>query len=294
MREPPAAGPVLVRRGRVTWAKELISTTRKRDCPESLEARTLSLMSETWSARYERYLEARWSGNASRWRELEADLQRDFAHSQLSESDVDWLTGALADSNGKWFVEFVLRHSPRLVAAPLFDPLIQAAVYERNPSSNRAFVEPCVRSTGWQRTAQALLVYLRDGTDFEKAGAVNALYHTFAFRSRDPLYLKDRVPDLAESEGESPSDTGARFHRLVLEEFVKNPDVGVRRSAVTWLRDANDYPPDLRGLAREARRIALSHPDEYIHERAEIKWGDQHGEKVQFSALPHRSPPADE
>jgi hypothetical protein len=251
-------------------------------------------MSEAWSARYERYLEARTSGNASRWRELEADLQRDFAHSQLSESDVDWLTGALTDSNGKWFVEFVLRHSPRLVAAPLFHPLIQAAVYERNPSSNRAFVEPCVRSTGWQRTAQALLVYVRDGTDFEKTGAVNALYHVFHYASSPDLYLEDRVPDPAESEGESPAATGARAHRVLLEEFVRNPDVDVRRSIVTWLRDASDYPPDLQGPAQEARRIALSHPDEYIRERAKIKWGNQHEGKVQFPALPHRSPPADE
>jgi hypothetical protein len=260
----------------------------------------LSLMPETWLSRCERYVEARTSGNETRWRELEADLQRDFAHGQLSESDVNWLTGALTDSDAalreevKWFVEFVLRVTPPLVAAPLFDPLIKAAVYERDPSHNRYFVEPCVRSTGWQRTAQALLVYVRDGTDFEKAGAVNALYHAFGYASSPDLYLEDRVPDPAESQGESPGATGARAHRVFLEEFVRNPDVDVRRSIVTWLRDPNDYPLDLQGLAQEARRIALSHPDEYIQARAEITWGDHHGEKVQFPALPHRSPPADE
>jgi hypothetical protein len=135
-------------------------------------------------------------------------------------------------------------------------------------------------------------VYARDGTDFEKAGAVNALYWAFAYRS-DPSDPEDRVPDPEESEGESPSATGVRFHKVVLEEFVRNPDVNVRRSIVTFLRDASDYPPDLRGLAQEARRIALSHPDEYIRARAEIKWGDHQG-KVQFPALPHRSPHADD
>lgn len=248
-------------------------------------------MSETWSSRYERYLESETSGSASRRRDLGADLQRDFAHGQLSESDTDWLTDALTDSDAKWFVEFVLRHCPPLIAAPLFDPLIQAAVYERNPSFNRVFIEPCVRSVGWQRTAQALLVYVRDGTDFEKAGAVNALYWAFGYRS--PHYLEDRVPDPEESEGESPSATGVRFHKVVLEEFVRNPDVNVRRSIVTFLCEASEYPPDLRGLAQEARRIALSHPDGYIRARAEIKWGDHQGQKVQFPALPHRSPPVD-
>jgi hypothetical protein len=163
-------------------------------------------------------------------------------------------------------------------------------VYERNPSFNRVFVEPCIRSAGWQRTAQALLVHVRDGTDFEKAGAVNALYHAFAYRS--PHYLEDRVPDPAESEGESPTATINRLHRVLLEEFVTNPDVDVRRSIVTWLRDASHYPHDMQELAQEARRIALSHPDEYIHARAEITWGDK--EKVEFPALPHRSAPADE
>ena len=100
------------------------------------------------------------------------------------------------------------------------------------------------------------------------------------------------MPDPTESEGESPSATEARLHRVLLEEFVRNPDVDVRRSIVTWLRYASEYPPDLRGLAQEARRIALSHPDGYTRARAEITWGDK--EKVQFPALPHRSPPADE
>ena len=247
-------------------------------------------MSGTWSSRYERYQEAKTSGSEARWRDLKADLQKDLAHEELSESDMDWLTGALEDSNAKWFVEFALRHSPPLFAEPLFDPLIQAAVYERNPSFNRVFVEPCIRSAGWRRTAQALLRYVRDGTDFEKAGAVNALYWTSAYGSPSPL--EDQVPDPAESEGESPTATIDRLHRVLLEEFVRNPDVDVRRSIVTWLRDASHYPPDLRELAQEARRIALSHPDEYIHARAEITWGDK--EKVQFPALPHRSPPTDE
>ena len=74
----------------------------------------------------------------------------------------------------------------------------------------------------------------------------------------------------------------------------RNPDVDVRRSIVPRLLRESRYPTDLQDLAQEARRIALSHTDEYIQARAEITWGDHHGEKVRFPALPHRSPPADE
>jgi hypothetical protein len=107
---------------------------------------------ETWSSRRERYLEAKTSGSEERWHDLKADLQKDLAHEDLSEGDMDWLTGALRDANARWFVEFALRHSPPPFAEPLFDPLIRAAVYERDPSFNRVFIEPCIRSAGWQRT----------------------------------------------------------------------------------------------------------------------------------------------
>jgi len=42
-----------------------------------------------------------------------------------------------------------------------------------------------------------------------------------------------------------------------------------------------------------ARSIPVG-SDEFIRERAEITWGDQHGEKVQFPALPHGWPLVDE
>jgi hypothetical protein len=75
---------------------------------------------------------------------------------------------------------------------------------------------------------------------------------------------------------------------MMLEEFVRNPDLHVRRSICTRLRKPDDYPPHLRTLAEEARRIALGHPDEFIRERAEMTHLPCPDTKVQFSALPHR------
>lgn len=175
-------------------------------------------------------------------------------------------------------------------AVPLFKPLLRAAVYETNPSHNRIFVEPCVRCVGWQMTTQGLLGFLASGTDFEKAGAVNALYWSVGYsnpRARRSL-LKDAVPDPAESEGETPGETIGRLRAMMLEEFVRNPDIHVRRSISTRLRKPDEYPPHLRTLAEEARRIALEHPDEFIRGRAEIASLPRPDTKVQFSALPHR------
>jgi DNA-binding CsgD family transcriptional regulator len=75
---------------------------------------------------------------------------------------------------------------------------------------------------------------------------------------------------------------------MMLEEFVRNPDLHVRRSICTWLRKPDDYQPHLRTLAEEARRIALEHPDEFVRERAEMTHLPRPDTRVQFPALPHR------
>lgn len=255
-------------------------------------------MSQTLRGLYAHYLEAKKSGIEPDWSQLGLSLHSEFKDGPLSGSDAEWLADALADPNGKWFVVFVLRQAPALVATPLFEPLIRAAVYERNPSDNRMFIEPCVRCVGWQRTTQALLLCVQDGTDFEKAGAVNGLYWALGYGSRAGSMLRstieDWVPDPTESQGESPSATRGRLHRVLLEEFVRNPNVDVRRSIVSWLSKPSEYPLDLRGLAEEAKQIALSHPDDYIRDRAEMEMLPRQGSKVEFSPLPHRIPPEDE
>ncbi len=49
-------------------------------------------------------------------------------------------------------------------------------MYEHNPSLNRYFVEPCVAVFGSWQVREALLDLFEQGSNFEKAGAVNALY----------------------------------------------------------------------------------------------------------------------
>jgi hypothetical protein len=220
-------------------------------------------------------------------RRLRAAIKEELSR-PLSESDVEWFAATLADGDREYFVPFALKQGPNTAAVPLLEPLLRAAVYDTDLSFNRFFVEPCVRCVGWQKTTQGLLGFLASGSDFEKAGAVNALYWSIGYSDPVARDIEDAVPDPAESEGETPGETWRRLNAMMLEEFVRNPDLHVRRSICTRLRKPDDYPPHLRTLAEEARRIALGHPDEIIRERAEITYLPRPDTKVQFSALPHR------
>lgn len=249
-------------------------------------------MSEKWDALHALYVEARESGGSEGSELFRVGLRKQFSDVGRSRSECEWLEDSLTDDERKWLVALAATRAPHHVARELFDALVRAAVYERNPSFNRVFIDPCVRSVGWQRTAQALLSYVRDGTDFEKAGAVNALYWASGRTTRS--IMEDPVPDPAVSEGESPRATWDRIQTVLLKEFVRNLNLDVRRSIVAHLRDPSDYPDGLRGLAEEAHRIALSHPDDYIRSRAEIRELGRQGKKVEFSPLPHRAPLVEE
>ena len=248
-------------------------------------------MATAWPALLEWWYERPRASDDPERKRLRAAVKEELDR-PLSASDVAWFAAVLADHDRNRFVLFTLRQGPNTVGVPLLEPLLRAAVYETNPSFNRLFVEPCVRCVGWQTTTQGLLRFLATGSDFEKAGAVNALYWSIGYSNpviRDSR-IKDAVPDPPESEEETPTDTIRRLDTMLLEEFVGNPDIHVRRSIVTWLRKPGDYPPHLRTLAEEARRIALAHPDGFIRGRAEIAYLPRPDTRVEFSPLPHRAP----
>jgi hypothetical protein len=220
--------------------------------------------SERWEELSARYARA---DSQRRREEIAAEMRLLFDHVGEHPEHTEWLADALTDPNRRWFVFAALRQAPQQVVAPLFDRLIRAAVYETNPSYNRWFVEPCVHGVGGEKTIEALLRYFREGSDFEKAGAVNALYWARLFPPTQQL------------------------RRLFLEEFVRNSNIDVRRSLVATLTfDPGDYPREERELALEARRIALSHTDEYIRGRAQGDIRGRKGKLVLYARLPHRRP----
>jgi len=61
--------------------------------------------------------------------------------------DLAWFVAALNEAPKKWFVAKMLeRVNP--VPSILLDPLLAAAMEESNPSANRVFIAPCVRTFG--------------------------------------------------------------------------------------------------------------------------------------------------
>jgi hypothetical protein len=205
-----------------------------------------------------------WDEYYCRWSEVrrksgqDVHLRMQEARKRVAENTPDdwcWLEAALTDANRKWFVALLFKFQP--VPRRFVVPLLRAAVLERNPSLNRAFIEPCVRSFGGGRVLSELLGYLESGTDEEKAGAASALY----WAGGNP-----RNEDLAELR--------QRLRCRVLREFVDNPDLGVRRRIIPLLQLVPEaYPENVRTLIPIAVDIARSHPDEYIRNRVEVQLG---------------------
>ncbi len=207
---------------------------------------------ETWDEHYRLWLEH------SHTRRDDADLRMQAARNRVARNTPDdwrWLTEALADAERKWFVArvFEIHAVPRR----LLGPMLRAGVLEPNPSANRAFIEPCVKSLGARRVLEGLLRYLESGTDIEKAGAASALYWVGANPRNEEL-----------------GDLGERLRCQMLREFVANPDLTVRRRIIPMLRlEPEAYPEELRPLIPVAIEVARSHPDPCIRHRVEVQLG---------------------
>lgn len=70
-----------------------------------------------------------------------SSLPRDSAHA------LSWFVSALQRSPQKWFVAAVMAEA-NPVPRTLLDPMVKAALLEPNPSSNRYFIDPCLRTFG--------------------------------------------------------------------------------------------------------------------------------------------------
>lgn len=220
----------------------------------------------TWNEHYRAWSEVRRKpGQEAYWR-MQAARKR---VAENTEDDWRWLSEALSDPERKWFVADVFNFQP--VPKRIFTSMLRAGVLERNPSFNRAFIEPCVRSLGGRRVLEQLLRYLEFGSDAEKAGAASALYWAGGNpRDEDLRALRDRLQS------------------LMLREFVSNPDLDVRRRIIPMLSlEPGAYPEELRALVPKAIKVARSHPDEYIRHRVEV----QLGSGGPFMAIPDTGTP---
>jgi len=204
-----------------------------------------------------------------------------------ADDDIRWLTQALGDEKRKWLVAEVAHRSKSLAEA-FFAPMLDAGIDELDPSFNRSFIGPCLSAFGHRRVNEYLLRVVESESDFRKAGAVNALYwaeETLAFKGTVPSFTIEYATPESRAAYEAVSDLRERKRRLLLETFVTNPNVDLRRSIIPSLNlDPSVYPESHRSLVAKAIEIARGSEDEYIRHRVEVQLGNVN----LLAPLPHR------
>ncbi|QDV17316.1 hypothetical protein Pan153_19510 [Gimesia panareensis] len=205
-----------------------------------------------------------------------------------SEADWHWVVAALEDETQKWFVSAVFRVGP--VPQRLFETMLQAAIQEVDPDSNRQFVLPCVKTFGYRKVNAFLLDVVEGDDDSEIAGAVAALYWAkmvLEFAGNDPeCTLEDATLEFQKAFLEL-NDVWERKRNTFLSVFVNNNNVSVRQQIISVLNlDESAYPAELRPLVPRAIEIARTHADEYIRHRVEVQLGNER----LLRPLPNREP----
>ena len=204
-----------------------------------------------------------------------------------ADEDVRWLIEALGHDERKWLVAELACRSKSLAEA-FFTPMLDAGIDEVDPSFNRYFIEPCVQAFGHRRVNEYLLDVAESGSAFRKAGAVNALYWAqvwLSFVGNVPSFTIEHAMPESRATYEAVADLRERKRRLLLETFVSNPSVDVRRSIIPALNlDPAAYPESHRPLVARAIEIARGSDDEYIRHRVEVQLGNV----MVLAPLPHR------
>jgi hypothetical protein len=238
----------------------------------------------SWEEFFGAYQLARCAGDRQAIEQIIKDARRLL--SQTTAEDWKLLEAALHDQERKWLVAEVFSKAP--VPKRFFKAMLRAAVYEVNPSFNRYFVEPCITAFGHRVVNEALLDYVENGSDFEKAGAVNALYWagvSLCFVGDIREYTLENATPESRAAYLELKDVWLRKRCLFLREFVSNENVDVRRSIIPslTLKEAA-YPDALKPLVAQAVKIARNHDDDYIRHRVEVQLGNER----LLKPLPHR------
>lgn len=207
-----------------------------------------------------------------------------------TEEDWSFLEESLQDKHRKLLVAEVFAKDT-LLPSRLMEPFIWAAVYEIDPDDNRWFVHPCVAAVGRRFVNESLLNIIESGSNFEKAGAANALYWAslglaFNDAGNKPMTIENATPESREAFLEL-NDIWQRKRELFLTEFVANTNLDVRRSLIASLSlDESEYSDDFKPLVKQAIDIGRMHEDEYIRSRVKYEMG----ENDLIYPLPNREP----
>jgi hypothetical protein len=164
----------------------------------------------------------------------------------------------------------------------LFEPMLLAGIEEPHPDFNRRFIVPCLRPFGHRRVHEYLLSVIESGSDFQKAGAVNALVwaelrvsYTWSDERDFGDLSRANADPVSLAAFEALADVRQRERVLLIETFVSNADLDVRRSVLGHLSfDVDAYPDSHKPLVAKAIQVARTHPDEYIKKRLQFQLGE--------------------
>ena len=215
---------------------------------------------------------------------LEAQARTILSNRTLT--DVGWLIkslkGILPEQKQKQgFIISSLRQATQIPDA-LLEPLLKASLFT-DPSSNSAYIGPCLRCFGPRKVNEILFRHFEKGTNEEKTGAANGFY--WALRNFHTRSLRlGLVPH------ENINDLHVKVRYAFLTTFLRNEDVPLRRSLIARITQADftrsEYPKDTQTLLRQVLRIARSHSDEYIRYRVSIT---PPGEVTTYKPLPKQN-----
>ena len=225
---------------------------------------------------YQMWAASRGRPDANTTNQLKEAVQ--FARNPQPE-DVAWLLRTLLDDQRKLFVAYLLRLAESF-PEPLFEGMMHAAVYELNPSVSRSFVEPCIKAYGQVPVIDRLMKSVRMGTDFEKAGAINALHWTFNEKGQSEMTYRA-------STDTALDELVSQRRMLVLDTFLESTDVDVQRSAISQLElEPLLYPAQYKERIEKAIQTGRASTDEYVRHRIEV----QMGRAKSVYPLPQRRP----
>lgn len=229
----------------------------------------------SWDELYQSFAAARRQNIKEEAARIVSQARRQLA---TNTSD-DWtkLGEFLRDDDRKWLLAEVFSTAP--VPKRIFSAFIRAAICESNPSLNKYFVKPCIASYGHRKVNEALLEFVENGTAFEIAGAVAALYWanmSIQFSGNVPEYTLEYATADSRKAYLELNDVWDRKRRLYLQIFVTNEDLQVRRQIIPSLAlKESAYPDDLKPLVAQAIDIARQHSDDYIRHRVEVQLGNE-------------------
>lgn len=152
---------------------------------------------------------------------------------------------------GRWDPDLTRRHA---------DMVIRAAMHDRCRSGIRQLIEPLLEVLGSRAVQEALVDYIRTGTDEEKVGATMAWYWAV-------VLTQSRLRNGSEPRSDIRvilDDLQSQFQTACLAAFLATEDPGFRQDlSLCFTLDPTHYPADVHPDPERARQVVAAEPERF-------------------------------